>query len=294
MVNTLQQFGESIKGLGVQQRASEVCTVILFMLSAWIVGQVVWHPWSVTSLTSWQPGNSSRTDSVGSNIVDITQLLNSNLFGKYQENAPVVEKPKVQDAPKSRLNVVLVGIVTSSDHNKSLAVIANRGKQATYGIGEVIAGTRAKLVQVHADRVIIDNSGRDETVMLEGLKYSKSAEKNERPPRTKEIDYKVSPDGLAKIRNEIRRDAKQIFQYVRMSQVKKDGAVIGYRLSPGKDKALFDSVGLRPGDIAIAINGQALQDPAAMGEVFRSLSQLTELTLTVDRDGQPFEIYIEL
>ena len=97
-----------------------------------------------------------------------------------------------------------------------------------------------------------------------------------------------------KIRDEIRRDAKQIFQYVRMSQVKKEGLVIGYRLSPGKDKALFDSVGLKSGDIAIAINGQALQDPAAMGEVFRSLSQLTELTLTVERDGQPFEIYIEL
>jgi general secretion pathway protein C len=294
MVNTLQQFGESMKGLAVQQRASEVCTVMLFMLSAWVLGQMIWQPWSVASLTSWQPSSSLSTATIGPDKVDITQLLNSNLFGKYQADAPVVEKPKVQDAPKSRLNVVLVGIVTSSERNKSLAVIANRGKQATYGIGEAIAGTRAKLVQVHADRVIIDNSGRDETVMLEGIKYSKSVETNERHSRTKESGQKVSSDGLAKIRDEIRRDAKQIFQYVRMSQVKKDGAVIGYRLSPGKDKALFDSVGLRAGDIAIAINGQALQDPAAMGEVFRSLSQLTELTLTVERDGQPFEIYIEL
>ena len=294
MVNTLQQFGESIKELGVQQRASEVCTVILFMLSAWIVGQMVWQPWSATSLSSWQPASPSRTDGVNPEKLDITQLLNGNLFGKYQADAPVVEKPKAQDAPKSRLNVVLVGVVTSSEQNKSLAVIANRGKQATYGIGEVIVGTRAKLVQVHADRVIVDNSGRDETVTLEGIKYSKSSEKNERHSRPKQSEPKVSSDSLAKIRDEIRRDAKQIFQYVRMSQVKKEGLVIGYRLSPGKDKALFDSVGLKSGDIAIAINGQALQDPAAMGEVFRSLSQLTELTLTVDRDGQPFEIYIEL
>ena len=294
MVNTLQQFGESIKELGVQQRASEVCTVILLMLSAWIVGQMVWQPWSATSLTSWQPPSPSRVDGVNTEKMDITQLLNGNLFGRYQVDAPVVEKPKVQDAPKSRLNVVLVGVVTSSEQNKSLAVIANRGKQATYGIGEVIAGTRAKLVQVHADRVIVDNSGRDETVMLEGIKYSKSSETNERHSRPKQSEPKVSSDSLAKIRDEIRRDAKQIFQYVRMSQVKKEGLVIGYRLSPGKDKALFDSVGLKSGDIAIAINGQALQDPAAMGEVFRSLSQLTELTLTVERDGQPFEIYIEL
>ncbi|MDN3684056.1 hypothetical protein QW180_09275 [Vibrio sinaloensis] len=37
-----------------------------------------------------------------------------------------------------------------------------------------------------------------------------------------------------------------------------------------------------------------LKDSAAMGEIFQSLSQLTELTLTVERDGQPYEIYIEL
>ncbi|MDN3684057.1 hypothetical protein QW180_09280 [Vibrio sinaloensis] len=39
----------------------------------------------------------------------------------------------------------------------------------------------------------------------------------------------------------------KFFQYVRMSQVKRDGDVMGYRLTPGKDKALFDSVGLKSG-----------------------------------------------
>lgn len=69
----------------------------------------------------------------------------------------------IQDAPKTRLNLVLVGAVASSNPKLSLAVIANRGTQATYGINEEIEGTRAKLKAVLVDRVIIDNSGRDET-----------------------------------------------------------------------------------------------------------------------------------
>ncbi|KOO10462.1 general secretion pathway protein GspC, partial [Vibrio xuii] len=135
-----------------------------------------------------------------------------------------------------------------------------------------------------------DNSGRNETVMLEGLKYTK--------PEPRQVasasEARGTEDKLEQIRDEIRKDTKQVFQYVRMSQVKTDNDIVGYRLSPGKDPVLFEAVGLKPGDIATQINGLDLKDSAAMGEIFKSLSELTELTLTVERDGQPYEIYIEL
>ncbi|MDC5703175.1 type II secretion system protein GspC [Vibrio europaeus] len=289
----LLKFGEALKDVAMQQRISYLVMMLLLTVSVWIGGQMLWQPWSASSVSQWQPSGVVSAGSSSSSQLDISELQNSNLFGKYRETAPVVEQPKVQDAPKSRLNVVLVGVVTSSNPEKSLAVIANRGQQATYGINEVIEGTRAKLVQVQPDRVIIDNSGRNETVMLEGLKYTKPSVTAVKAPESV-TRSQVSPDSLNKIREEIRQDAKQIFQYVRMSQVKQDGEVVGYRLSPGKDRALFDAVGLKPGDIAISINGLDLKDSAAMGEVFRSLSQLTELNLTVERNGQPHEIYIEL
>ncbi|NVD05321.1 type II secretion system protein GspC [Vibrio sp. JPW-9-11-11] len=265
--------------------------LLLLAMCAWIAGQMIWQPWQQPVISAWQPAKSIGSGSSSSSRLDLSQLQNSHIFGQYQNSVPVVKQPKVQDAPKSRLNVVLVGIVTSSNPSKSLAVIANRGQQATYGINEVIEGTRAKLVQVQADRVIIDNSGRNETIMLEGLKYNRSA-----PPRQENTitRKKVAGDALEKIQQEISQDPKQIFQYVRMSQIKQDETIVGYRLTPGKDDALFESVGLQSGDIAVSINGMDLTDPSVMGEVFRNLSQLTELTLTVERDGQPHEIYIEL
>jgi general secretion pathway protein C len=290
----LYKLSESLKEPHVQQRASYTIMIALLAISAWIIGQMIWQPWSSPSVSQWRPANVTQSDSSSIVGIDISELQNSHLFGELNQTAPVVEQPKLQDAPKSRLNVVLVGTVVSSNSGKSLAVIANRGRQATYGINEVIEGTRAKLVQVQSDRVIIDNSGRNETVMLEGLKYSKPEAAPKSKAETSSTRSQVPAEALEKIRQEIRQDSSKIFQYVRMSQIKKDGDVVGYRLSPGKDKALFESVGLKQGDIAVSINGLDLKDPSVMSEIFKNLSQLTELTLTVERNGQPHEIYIEL
>ncbi|NOI60576.1 type II secretion system protein GspC [Vibrio coralliilyticus] len=273
-----------------QDRLSSMATVVLLGMSAWISGALIWKPMESQSVTPWQPTSVAGSASKDSGL-NIAELQNSNLFGRYQAQAPVEKKPVVTEAPKSRLNVILVGVVTSTEANKNLAVVASRGQQATYGIGETLEGTRATVVQVLYDRIIVDNSGRNETVMLEGLKYTKNLQQQ---PKTKSIKADVSADKLDEIRSVIRKDAKQIFQYVRMSQIKRDGEVIGYRLTPGKEKELFESVGLQSGDIATQINGQDLSNPATMGEIFKNMSQLTELNLTVERDGQPYEIYIEL
>ncbi|WP_099609543.1 type II secretion system protein GspC [Vibrio coralliilyticus] len=273
-----------------QDRLSSMATVVLLGMSAWVSGALIWKPMESQSVTPWQPTSVAGSASKDSGL-NIAELQNSNLFGRYQAQAPVEKKPVVTEAPKSRLNVILVGVVTSTEANKNLAVVASRGQQATYGIGETLEGTRATVVQVLYDRIIVDNSGRNETVMLEGLKYTKNLQQQ---PKTKSIKADVPADKLDEIRSVIRKDAKQIFQYVRMSQIKRDGEVIGYRLTPGKEKELFESVGLQSGDIATQINGQDLSNPATMGEIFKNMSQLTELNLTVERDGQPYEIYIEL
>ena len=100
-------------------------------------------------------------------------------------------------------------------------------------------------------------------------------------------------DKIEMIRNEITENPQKIFDYVRLSQVKKDDQVIGYRVSPGQDPELFNSVGLQNGDIAIRLNGEDLTDKDSMGKIFQNISELTELSLTVERDGQQHDIYIE-
>lgn len=275
-----------------QNPLSLILTLTCLVFSAWIVGQLVWLlPKQDSSIVPWVAKPISNQ--VAASRIDIRPLQNSHLFGVYNpQAAPVVAAPVQVDAPPTRLNLTLVGVVASNEIERSLAVIANRGQQATYGLNEQIEGTRVTLKAVLADRVIIDNAGRDETLMLEGLDYGKPSTNN-MVQRAAPAPQEVVEDKLAAIRAAISQNPREVFQYVSLSQVKQDDRIVGYRVSAGRDPALFEAVGLQNGDIAVQLNGLDLTDPSAMTQVFESISDLTELNLTVERDGQQHDIYIQ-
>ncbi|EJL6781922.1 type II secretion system protein GspC [Vibrio alginolyticus] len=283
----------------IQAKLSLLLTCLFIAITGWILGKIVWLAIPQSSeVPQWRPSASSVTASNKGDAIDFNALQNANLFGKYTEQkAAVVEQPIVKDAPKTRLNLTLVGAVASSDANTSLAVIANRGKQATYGLGEEIEGTRATLKAVLVDRVIIDNQGRDETLMMQGIEYKKLSESPQvARAQAQRAEAATSDVGekLEQIREEIAKDPQSVFKYITISPVKKDGDIVGYRVSPGRDAALFNDVGLQPGDIAVQLNGIDLSDPSSSVQLMQVMSDPQELNLTVERDGQQYDIYIQL
>ncbi len=279
----------------MQRRLSVAIALVFLVLSAWLAGKMVWLFSDDVQVAPWQPTTSSNTGSSGPALTDIAELQRSFLFGEYTNKPEPVAAPVVTDAPKTRLNLILVGAVANSNPERGLAVIANRGQQATYGVGEVIDGTRARLKAVLIDRVIIENSGRDETLMLEGIEYKRLEQPSQAstPKQVNSAANTNSDSQLDKIKAEITAEPQKIFQYVRLSQVKRDGDILGYRVSPGRQPELFNSVGLQNGDIAIQLNGQDLTDPEAMSNIFKSIAEVSELNLTVERSGQQHDIYIE-
>ena len=178
------------------------------------------------------------------------------------------------------------------------SVIGNRGKQNTYGIDETIDGTRATVKAISVDRIIIANNGRDETLMLEGIEYTKISIEPNRTGSSGTVlgnnRQNSDQNELDTIRQEMAKNPQSVLKYIRLSQVSNDGKIEGYRVNPGKDRKLFDSVGLKPGDIAKNLNGIDLTDPAAMSALWKNMSEMTELNLTVQRNGQLHDIFIGL
>lgn len=281
-----------------QAQLSFLLTLLLTACIAWLIGILLWAVlsstqgvarWSAPSVMTSQTSSTNQTDT-------LSPLLNANLFGAYTQTA--IKKQEIaKDAPQTRLNLTLVGAVASSNEKLSLAIIANQGKQSTYGIGETIDGTRVTLSAVYVDRVIISNQGRDETLMLQGIDYNKSPQSVVRQPVEKPVVEKPAATGnvadLDKIREEITSDPQKIFQYIRLSQVMEDGQLKGYRVRPGSERALFDQVGLQDGDIATSLNGQTLTDPSQMAALWKTALESMEWNLTVERDGQTHDIYIQ-
>ncbi|OCH40211.1 type II secretion system protein GspC [Aliivibrio fischeri] len=285
-----------------QSTIAKSLTVILVAWFAWICGSLFWSMLAPqTSVSKWTPKTVAVAVSQGKQGKDsLSELLNSQVFGRFNAEQKI-DQPKaveVKDAPKTRLNLTLSGVVASSEPSLSLAVIANRGKQNTYGINETIDGTRASVKAISADRIIISNNGRDETLMLEGVEYTKiSTERNITGSSGTVLGnnrQNSNQDELDKIRKEMAQNPQSVLKYIRLSQVSDNGKIKGYRVNPGKDRKLFDSVGLKPGDIATSLNGVDLTDPAAMSSLWKNMSEMTELNLTVLRNGQLYDIFVGL
>lgn len=279
----------------------------LAQMSQWIAGGLVllscqqlavltWHLLPAAKISP-QANLSIMTPVKGSsnNALDLNGLLNLKLFG--QPDAPTAGKTQAvsnevagavrMDAPKTKLNLTLTGIIASTDPARSLAIIISGGDESGYAIGETIAATRAKVRAVLPDRIILNNQGQDETLMLDGEDLTSQ------PATLSASTAKAGPD-LQQLRQDIAKNPGKILDYLVISPVSVDNKLQGYRINPGKDPNFFQRIGLRPNDLAVSINGNDLRDSHQAMQVMQQLSTLTELNLTVERNGQRQDIYVKL
>ena len=228
----------------------------------------------------WQP-SVVASQGQGSNRLDLSGVSRLALFGKAKQQAQAADIVAA-DAPKTQLNAQLNGVLASSDPAKSIAIIAHNGTQNSYGIGDYIDGTQARIRQVFADRVIIARDGRDETLMLDGEEYGKPLPK---PARQ---------EGLSSVRSELLGNPGKITDYLNISPVRVDGRMTGYRLNPGRNPELFNQLGLVANDLAVSINGLDLRDNAQAMQAMQQVAGATEMTVTVERQGQLYDVYVGL
>ena len=284
-------------GKDTPKKAANLTTFVLLVILAWVLGRLAWQ-WVTPEPVAPPQVNSSSFSvrNASSPAYQLDKLVNRHFFGRYNEAAPVVKKEEaVIDAPRTKLNLTLVGLVASNDASRGLAVIANRGKQKTYGVGEAIEGTRVILRQVLIDRVILRNNGRDEALMLAGVDYNERNKSHAAPVQAKKTRTPSQGGGdFSAIKAEILNNPQALLKYITLSQEQNQDGLIGYRIGPGSDKRFFEQAGLENGDIAVRINGADLTNPAEMNRIWQSLSDSSEISLTVQRNGQLHDIYISL
>ncbi|KGJ98116.1 type II secretion system protein GspC [Thalassotalea sp. ND16A] len=268
-----------------------------------------------------QGQQSTKNTAINTNTVSTANKINTaairklNLFGEFNQQQELVKLvEKIESAPETRLKLTLTGLVASDDSSVAAAIIESKGKQETYGIDDKIEGTRALLKQVHSDRVIIESSGRMETLMLDGFEYSKEiGADREKPTVTTSVNRpkktsltnrgksKADPqksarikDRVAKARSEILQNPGKLTDYIKVSPYRVDGKIKGYRLMPSKDPEFFTEVGLIPGDIAVQINGKDLTDVREARKALIELRKAEQVDLLVERDGVLHDVSLGL
>lgn len=229
--------------------------------------------------------------------IDTRSLQQQHLFGEVIQVKKVVKPVKsVSVAPKTKLNLVLVGVVAASDPSYSSAIISYRSKQGSYFIDSEIEGTQASVSEIYPDRIILNVDGVLQTLMLDGVDGKAAMSKAPRQPRGSQARERKEqePVEVKLDRQEILDDPSKLTDYVRISPYREDGQVLGYRLRPGKNAALFEQAGFEKNDLAVELNGVDLLDTQQAFSLMKEFPTMTEINVTVERDGQLHELSLNI
>ncbi len=269
------------------------CNLLLILLIAASLARVVWllYPLPQSRFELPAPNTApSRTSNLPK--LNVEQIAAANLFGQRQ--ATTTEAPL--DAPDTALNLTLKGILSYGDESSSRALIADAsGKEKPYSVGDDIPGG-AILKAIHADRVILERNGRFETLRLDRSKGSSGTSASAAPVQSSAAITTRSGEAttLAELRNELLREPGKASQYIRLQPVYSEGKLQGYRVYPGANRTLFQSVGLRAGELVTSVNGVPLDDAAKALQLMGNLRDVTELSLVLERGGETRTINLNL
>lgn len=245
-------------------------------------------------------------------LVDIAQLKALHVFGKAAETPKQDAAPAVieNQAVDTHLNLVLLGIVGSSDEKLARAIISSGDKQDVYSVGEALpVGNGVTLSKVLEDRVIINNNGQYESLWLyqndpNAPSFSRQNTAPPPPPPSAQVmppgrpgpmgPQMQSPESPEQTDPGMAAATRSLSDVVAMSIYRENGQVVGYKIRPGRDAEKFRALGLQTDDIVTAVNGMPLTNPAKIMEVYKNMGNTTSASLEIKRGGSVITVDVVL
>ena len=161
------------------------------------------------------------------------------------------------------------------------AIIADSSGGEKVYFAEMPLPGGAVLQKIQPDLVILSRSGQ-----LEVLRLPRAAGGASAAPSAASSAPRF-PAVQAEVEEFVAQNTAGFLEVVRPQPFMPNGQLKGYRIYPGPNRQQFAALGLRAGDLITEINGVVLNNPAQGTEVFRSLGDATQVTVTLERDGQP-------
>ncbi len=139
--------------------------LIAFVLLVWVIAS---STLKVLNYYAQRTSNIQTEPSVNPNPrtvqpVQMNQIIAAHLFGRPEQK----KQPVQTEAPKTRLNLSLTGVIASADPRYARAIIAAGSKPAkSYGVGDVLDKSDVKLHSIEANKVLLERNGKLESLAM--------------------------------------------------------------------------------------------------------------------------------
>ncbi|GAB4349999.1 MAG: GspC family type II secretion system variant ExeC [Gammaproteobacteria bacterium] len=280
----------------LNQRAVKAALLLATLLVAAAAADLTWtilKPDPVNPLSHNGAASPAAPPSARSNKTsDGERLATLHLFGIAQSATQAAIK--AVEAPDTKLRLTLKGVLAHEDPRQARAIIANAGgEEESYAVGKEITGG-AVLREVKADRVILERTGRYETLRLPekstgGLSVAvQQASRQSAAPAPSGALANISDLSLREIRQALVDNPALLPQYLRAVPVQQGDDFKGFRIMAGSRTHLLDKLGFRRGDIVTEVNGIALDNQLKGLEALTAITEAdSTIQVTVLRDGKP-------
>jgi general secretion pathway protein C len=284
---SLSRITSVVEGAGTAAWARSLplwVSVALVVLLAWQLIQLAWTLLGAQRAPATGPAVAETPQAPAAPAIDVGAIANAHLFGVAGAVDAGSSDPNAVAA--TQMALVLVGTIAHSDPARGYAIVGDSAASAkVYAVGKTITGG-TKLHAVYADRVILDRGGKLEALLLP-KKYMGGGTVAAAP-----LPQAGGPNLGQRLQELAAQNPAAITEIIRPQPVFANGQQRGYRVYPGRNRQQFTSLGLMPGDLVTAINGTPLDDPARGMEILQSMNSATQVTVTVERNGQSSQINI--
>lgn len=253
---------------------------------AWQLAQVIWMlmPGSAIGDEPIAPPVQITRAGADNGFVDTQSIASAHLFGEADAEPVTIEpEENLENLADTRLNLSLKGTIASLDAAASIAIIADaQNEEKIYVMKDTVA-PGATLHAIYADRVVLNRGGT-----LEVLRLPKDFPQGAGQPRRSAMTVsRTAVSDSQSIQNLVTENVAQLADVIRPTPYYVSGEMQGYRVYPGRDRKQFAALGLRPGDLIKDVDGAALTNPQQAAEIFQSLGDRDQVSVTVERNGQP-------
>ena len=229
----------------------------------------------------------AESQPVGSSKNPLKIVLQAHLFG--DKPGLQIKLPALQ-APETTLNLNLKGVMMAQSANDSYAIISSpNASDRSYNLNDILPGN-GRITHIFTDRIILDNGGRQESLRLSLPIGSQPAPASNRSNKSNQ-GRRATISGF---RDQFVKNPSILGDILSAEPVTLKNGHSGWQVSPGNNATLFNQLGLKPGDLVMAINGVSAKNSLSRIALLNELATADQLNLKVLRKEKVLSFYFTM
>ena len=248
----------------------------------------------------------------------VDRILTRNIFNSDGEKGDVGVKKGPQtataEAIKSDLSIKLIGVIYGGDPYSGIAIVENTAKRSTnsFMVGDLV-DRDATVKEIQQDRIIVENQGRKEFVMIETTAIRRSSRTRgkskavhtetssaaDRPLASGAPPESYKEEGFNRDKGEIEMteafkgkllgpDMPTVLQDAKADPNLVDNELRGFKLTRIRSGSIYEKSGFMNGDVIEEINGVILSDTSQAIKLLQSVRNEKEIEVRYSRNGAKY------